>query len=149
MRRTPPRYRAPYRQAALTVDVRTLVERHLRDLAHAGRLREMARSRDALAAFYRAQGNDAACYCLASAPDFLLAATPGGGALLSLRRSGNLISWTLSELLEEAPGAANEIESRAIQLAGGPTRFRALSEEEQEALTTQAVEDVISRQRST
>ena len=149
MRQTPPRYRTPYRQAALTVDVRTLVERHLRDLAHAGRLREMARSRDALAAFYRAQGNDAASYCLASAPDFLLAAAPGGGALLSLRRSGNLISWTLSELLEEAPGAANEIESRAIQLAGGPTRFRALSEEEQEALTTQAVEDVISRQRST
>ena len=48
-----------------------------------------------------------------------------------------------------APGAANEIESRATQLTGGPARFRALSEEEQEALTAQAVEEVIRRRRST
>ena len=110
MRRTAPRYRTHKRRhATLSVDVRTLVERHLRDLAHAGRLREMARSRDALAAFYRARGNDAATFCLASAPDFSLAATPDGGAWLSLRRSGGIISWTRSELLAEAPGAANEI----------------------------------------
>ena len=150
MKRTAPGYRAhKRRQATLSVDVRTLVERHLRDLAHAGRLREMARSRDALAAFYRARGNDAAAYCLASAPDFSLAATPDGGASLSLRRSGDIISWTRSELLAEAPGPAFEIESRAIQLAGGPARFRALSEEEQDALTARAVDEVIRRQRGT
>ena len=118
MRQTPPRYRAPYRQAALTVDVRTLVERHLRDLAHAGRSREMARSRDALAAFYRAQGNDAASYCLASAPDFLLVATPGGGALLSLRRSGDLVSWR-ARMLEEA--RVRQLKSKA-----GPSSWLAV-----------------------
>ena len=148
-RRNASGYRAAYRrQAALKVDARTLVEQHPRDLAHAGRLSEMARSKDELAAYYRARGNDAASYCLASAPSFSLAATPGGGALLSLRRSGDLLSWTRSELLEEAPGAASEIESRAIQLAGGPSRFQALSEEEQEAFTARAVEEVNRRQRS-
>lgn len=77
MIRTTSGRRAEYRgQAALTVDVRALVEGHLRELADAGRLREVARSRDALAAFYRARGNDAASYCLASAPDFSLAAAP-------------------------------------------------------------------------
>ena len=64
------------RRAALSVDVRAFVEGHLRDLARAGRLREVARSRDALAAYYRAQGNDAASYCLASAPDFSLGRHP-------------------------------------------------------------------------
>ena len=68
MIRTTSGRRAEYRrQAALTVDVRALVEGHLRELADAGRLREVARSRDALAAFYRARGNDAASYCLADA----------------------------------------------------------------------------------
>ena len=58
------------RQTALSVDVRAFVEAHLRDLAVAGRLNELARSRDALVAHYRTQGNNAAVYCLASAPDF-------------------------------------------------------------------------------
>ena len=106
------------RQTALGVDVRAFVEAHLRDLAVAGRLNELARSRDALANRYRSQGNDAAVYCLASAPDFSLAVTPGGGVLLTLRRSGDLVSWTRSELLVEAPDAAKEGESRATQLAG-------------------------------
>ena len=108
------------RQAALTVDVKAFVEAHLRDLAVAGRLNELARSRDALANRYRAQGNDAAVYCLASAPDFSLA---------------------------EAPDAAKEVESRATQLAGGPERFRTLSDDQREVLTTQAAEELIRQQR--
>ena len=56
------------RRAALTVGVS--IEAHLRDLARAGRLREPARSRAALVGHYRAQGNDAAVYCLASTPTF-------------------------------------------------------------------------------
>ena len=150
MRRTfsgrPTEYR---RRAALTVDVRTFIEGYLRDMARTGRMSKLARSRDALVAHYRAQGKDAVVYCLASAPDFSLAATPGGGALLTLRRSGDLVSWTRSELLEEPPGAADEIESRAIQLAGGPDRFRTLSDDEREVLTAQAVQEVIRRQHRT
>jgi hypothetical protein len=135
------------RQTALSVDVRAFVEAHLRDLAVAGRLNELARSRYALANRYRAEGNDAAVYCLASAPDFSLAVTPGGGVLLTLRRSGDLVSWTRSELLAEAPDAAKEVESRATQLAGGPERFRTLSDDQREVLTTQAAEELIRQQR--
>ena len=131
------------RRAALSVDMRAMIEGYLRDLTRAGRLRELVRSRDALVGYYRAQGNDTAVYCLAVAPDFSLAATPGGGVLLALRRSGHLVSWTQSELLEAAPDAAGEVESHAIQLAGGPDRFRALSDDEREALTAQAVEELI------
>ena len=58
------------RRAALSVDVRAMVEGYLRDLAQTGRLREMVRSRDALVGYYRAQGNDTAVYCLAVAPTF-------------------------------------------------------------------------------
>ena len=134
------------RQAALTVDVRAFVEAHLRDLAVAGRLNELVRSRDALVNRYRAEGNDAAVYCLASAPDFSLAVTPGGGVLLTLRRSGHLASWTQSELLQQ-PDVAQEVESRTTQLAGGPHRFRTLSDDEREALTAQAAEEVIREQR--
>ena len=151
MRRTFSGRRAEHRrQAALSVGVRALVERHLRDLARAGRLREAAWSRDALAEYYRARGNDAASYYLAGSPDFSLTATLGGGVRLTLLDSGDLVSWTRSELLQEGtPGAANEIESRAIQMAGGPDRFRTLSQEEQEALTAQAVQEVIREQRNT
>ena len=45
------------------------------------------------------------------------------------------------------PDAADEVESRAIQLAGGPDRFRTLSDDEREALTAQAAEEVIRQQR--
>ena len=135
------------RQAALSVDVKAFVEAHLRDLAVAGRLNELARSRDALVAHYRTQGNDAAVHCLASAPDFSLAVTPGGSVLLTLRRSGHLASWTQAELLQKTPDAAQEVESRATQLAGGPDRFGMLSDDEREALTAQAADEVIRRQR--
>ena len=127
-----------------------LVERHLRDLTRAGRLRELARSRDALAEYYRARGNDAASYYLAGSPDFSLTTTLGGGVRLTLLDGGDRVSWTRSELLEEgASGAASEVESRAIQMAGGPHRFRALSQEEREELTSQAVQEVIREQRHT
>ena len=66
----------------------------------------------------------ASLYCLATAPDFSLAATPGNGVLLRLRRSGHLMTWTQSDLLKEAPNAATEVENRAIELAGGAERFR-------------------------
>ena len=95
-------------QDVLSVDVRAFIESHLRALAQEGRLSELARSRDALARLYRTQGNNAAVYCLAVAPDFSLVATPGSGFLLRLRRSGHLMSWTQSELLKEAPDAATE-----------------------------------------
>ena len=72
---------------------------------------------------------------------------PGGGVLLTLRRSGDLGSWTQSELLQEAPDAAGEVDSRAIQLGGGADRFRALSDDEREALRARAVEEVIRRQQ--
>ena len=135
------------RRAAVSVDVRAMVEGYLREQARAGRLNQLVRSRDALTAHYRAQGNDTAVYCLASAPDFSLVPTPGGGARLVLRRSGDVVSWTHSELLKETMDPATEVESRAIQLAGGPQRYRALSDEERDALTAQAADEVIRRQR--
>ena len=91
------------RRAALSVDVRAMIEAHLRDLAQAGRLSELARSRRALARHYREQGNDAAVYCLAGAPDFSLAVTPAGGVLLTLRRTGDLVSWSREVLLKKGP----------------------------------------------
>ena len=148
MRRTTSGNRGDYkRQGALNIDVRALVEAHLRDLAGAGRLREVARSRDALAECYRAQGNDASVNCLAAAPDFSLMATPGGGALLRLRRSGDFVTWNRSELLEEASGAAREVESRVMELADGPQRFRTLDDDEREELRARAVAEVIREQR--
>ena len=131
----------------LGVDVRALVEGYLRELACSGRMRELVRSRAALARHYRAEGNEAAVYCLASAPDFSLTATPGGGALLSLRSSGHSVSWTRQQLLAAAPAAAAQVESLAVALAGGPGRFEALSEGEREALTARAVDELIRRQR--
>ena len=76
------------RQEALPSDVRVFVEAYLRNLAKAGRLNELARSRDALRKYYHAQGNDAAAYVLANAPDFSLALTPGGGVTLTLPVTG-------------------------------------------------------------
>ena len=83
----------------LSPDARALVEEYVRELARVGRLRELARSRDALAGYYRARGDDAASYCLAVAPDFSLTETAGGDVLMRLRRSGHLVSWTRLELL--------------------------------------------------
>ena len=96
---------ASRRRPALGVDVRAFVELHLRDLTRAGRIGELAQSRNALASHYRAEGNTEAVYCLAVAPDFSLEVGPDGSALLKLRRTGDLVSWTRAELLAEAPDA--------------------------------------------
>lgn len=135
------------RRETLPSDVRVFVEVHLRDLAMAGRLNELARSRDALRKYYNAQGNDAAAYVLAHGPDFLLALAPGGDVTLTLPDGADYATWTQSELLQEQRDEVNEVESRAVQLAGGLDQFRALSDEEQEALTAQAVEEVFKRLR--
>ena len=133
------------RQETLPSDVRVFVEAHLRDLAKAGRLTELARSRDALRKYYNVQGNDAAAYLIAHAPDFLLALTPGGGVTLTLPDGTDYVTWTQTELLQEQRDEVNEVENCAMQLAGGPDQFRALSAGEQEALTARAVEEVFKR----
>ena len=135
------------RREALPSDVKIFIEAHLRDLAQAGRLGEVARSRDALRKYYRAQGNDAAAYVLANAPDFSLALTPSGSVTLTLPDGTDYVMWTQSELLQEERDEVNEVEGRAVELAGGPDQFRALSDEEQEALTARAVEEVFKRLR--
>ena len=135
------------RQEALPSDVRVFVEAHLRDLAKAGRLNELARSREALRKYYNAQGNDAAAYVLANAPGFSLALTPGGDVTLTLPDRAACVIWTLSELLQEERDEVNEVESRAMELAGGPDQFRALSDDEQEALTARAVDEAFRRLR--
>lgn len=135
------------RREALPSDVRVFVEAHLRDLAKAGRLNELARSRDALRKYYNAQGNNAAAYVLANAPGFSLALTPGGGVTLTLPDQADCATWTPSELLQEERDEVSEVESRAVELAGGPDQFRALSDEEQEALTARAVVEVFKRLR--
>ena len=135
------------RQGVLPSDVRVFVEAHLRDLARAGRLGQVARSRDGLMKYYRAQKNDAAVYVLANAPAFSLALTPGGDVMLTLPGRADPVTWTPSDLLQEEQDGANEVENRAIELAGGLDQFRALSDEEQEALTAEAVEEVFKRLR--
>ena len=140
--------RAPSRRReALPSDIKVFVEAHLRDLAKAGRLGELARSREALRKYYNAQRNEAAAYVLANAPDFWLALTPGGGVTLTLPDGADCVMWTQSDLLQEERDDVNEVESRAMELAGGPDQFRALSDEEQEALTARAVEEVFKRLR--
>ena len=136
------------RRGALPSDVGVFIEAHLRELARAGRLDELARSRDALMKYYRAQKNDAAVHILAGAPEFSLALTPGGGVTLTLDGGADHATWTQSDLLQEEQDETNEVESRAIELAGGPDQFRALSDVQQEALTAQAVEEVFKRLRS-
>lgn len=133
------------RREALPSDVRVFVEAHLRDLAKAGRLNELARSRNALRKYYNAQGNDAAAYVLAHAPDFSLALTPGGGVTLTLPDRADYVTWTPSELVQEERDEVNEVESCAMELAGGPDQFWALSDDEQEALTARAVDEVFKR----
>ena len=145
---TPDHPAEPGRRDALSADVRVFVESHLRDLAQVGRLGEMARSRDALMKHYRALRNDAAVYVLASAPDFSMALTSEGGVALTLPGGADPTVWTQEELRREWRDEVNEVESRAIQLAGGLERFRALSDEEQEELTARAVEEAFKRLRS-
>lgn len=135
------------RRECLPSDVRVFVEAHLRELARANRLGELARSRDALKSHYRAQNNDAAVYILANGTDFSLALTPGGDVALTLPGEADYVTWTRSDLLQEEQDAVNEVESLAMELAGGPDPFRALSDEEQEALTAQAVEEAFKRLR--
>lgn len=148
MKMDTPDHRAEARQReALPSDVRVFIEAHLRELARAGRLGELARSRGALMKYYRAQKNDAAVYVLANAPDFSLALTPDGGVALTLPGWDDHATWTQVELQQEQQNEVNEVERRAIDLAGGLDRFRALSDEEQEALTGQAVEEVFKRLR--
>ena len=143
---TPGRRPESGRQEALAADVRVFVEAHLRDLARDGRLRELARSRDALVRHYRAQRNEAAAYILANAPDFSLALTLDGVRLTLPDRTASII-WTQSELLEAEQNAVDEVEDRAIELGGGPDCFRALSDEEREVLRGQAAEEAIKRLR--
>ena len=136
------------RREALSADVRVFIESHLRELAQAGRLGELARSRDALMKYYRAVRNDAAVYFLANAPDFSMALTTDGGVALTLPGRADPTIWTQEELRQERRDEVNEVESRAIQLAGGLERFRALSDEEQEELTARAVEEAFKRMRN-
>ena len=82
---------------------------------------------------------------IASRPISGLVRAPGG-ALLILRRSGHLVSWTQSELLASAE-APSEAESRAIQLAGGPDRFQAMRDDQRQALRARAEEEVTARRR--
>ena len=65
--------------------------------------------------------------------------------LLTVRRTGELVSWSREDLLKKGSDAETEIENRAIELAGGPERFEDLSCEEREAVKTQAVQDLIVR----
>ena len=135
------------RREALSADVRVFIESHLRELAQAGRLGELARSRDALMKYYRAQRNDAAVYVLANATDFSMALTSDGGVALTLPGRADPTVWTQEELRQERRDEVNELESRAIQMAGGLERFRGLSDEEQEELTARAVEEAFKRLR--
>lgn len=135
------------RREALSADVRVFIESHLRELAENGRLGQLARSRDALMKYYRAQRNDAAVYVLANAPDFSMALTPEGGAALTLPGRADPIVWTQEELRQERRDEVIEVESRAVQMAGGLEKFRALSDEEQEELTARAVEEAFKRLR--
>ena len=144
---TPDQPAEPRRREALSADVRVFIESHLRELAQAGRLGQLARSRDALMRHYRAQRNDAAVYVLANAPDFSMALTTDGGVALTLPGRAEPIVWTQEELRQERRDEVVEVESRAVQLAGGLERFRALSDEEQEELTARAVEEAFKRLR--
>ena len=136
------------RREALSADVRVFVEWHLRELAQAGRLGELASSRDALMKYYRVLRNDAAVYFLANAPDFSMTLTADGGVSLTLPGGAAPTVWTQEELRQERRDEVNELESRAVQMAGGLERFRALSDEEQEELTARAVEEAFKRLRS-
>ena len=104
-------------RAALASDVRVFIEGHLRNLARAGRLHELARSRDALAKCYRAQRNAAAVYVLANAPDFSLALAPDGGVTLTQPGEADPVVWTQSELVETEQDAVDEVRGR---LPGNP-----------------------------
>lgn len=134
------------RRPALSPDARALVEEYLRELARASRLRDLPRSRGDLAAHYRAQGNDAAYYCLAVAPDFSLTETAAGDVLMRLRRSGHLVSWTRSELLGQA-NTPNEGEYCAERLPPGPDQHQSMSEDERQALAALAEEEASRRQQ--
>ena len=134
-------------RAALAPDVRVFIEGHLRNLARFGRLHELARSRDALVKYYRAQRNAAAVYVLANAPDFSLALAPDGGVTLTQPGEADPVVWTQSELAETEQDAVDEVRDLDIELAGGPDQFWALPEEEQQAFTAQAAEEAIKRLR--
>ena len=97
--------------------------------------------------YYRVQRNDAAVYVLANATDFSMALTTDGGVALTLPGGADPIVWTQEELQQERRDEVIEVESRAVQMAGGLERFRALSDEEQEALTARAVEEAFKRLR--
>ena len=135
------------RREALSAGVRVFIESHLRELAENGRLGQLARTRDALMKYYRAQRNDAAVYVLANAPDFSMALTANGGVALALPGQADPIVWTQEELRQERRDEVTEVESRAVQMAGGLVPFRALSDEEQEALTALALEEMFKRLR--
>ena len=135
------------RREALPSDVRVFVETHLRELARSGRLSDLARSRNELKKYYRAQRNEAAAYLLASAPDFCLAITPGGGVMLTLTGKADHATWEHSDLLQDEQDEVNGVEHLAVEFAGGPDQFHALNEEEQEALIAQAVEETFRRLR--
>ena len=76
-----------------------------------------------------------------------MALTPEGGAALTLPGQADPIVWTQEELRQERRDEVIEVESRAVQMAGGLEKFRALSDEEQEELTARAVEEAFKRLR--
>ena len=73
--------------------------------------------------------------------------TSGGGVMLTLSGGDQYVMWTRSELLQEERDEVNEVENRAMELAGGPDQFRALSDKEQEVLTAQALAEAFKRLR--
>ena len=139
--------REPGRQDALSPEVRILIEAHLRNLARVNRPLLIVSSRDDLARHYRVRGKLAAALLVAGGPDFSLTPTPTGSVVLTRKGGTEQIVWTRSELLQEQPGATNEVESRAIELAGGLERFQMLTDDGREAITAQAAQELIRELR--
>ena len=67
--------------------------------------------------------------------------------MLTLPGRADHAMWEQSDLLQEEQDEVNGVEHRAMELGGGPDQFQVLSEEEQEALIAQAVEETFRRLR--
>lgn len=135
------------RQAVLPSEVRILIEAHLHSLARVNRPLLVASSRDDLVRHYRVRGKLAAALLVAGGPDFSLTLTPAGSVVLTRKGGTEQIVWTRSELLQEQPNAINEVESRAIELAGGLESFRMLTDNRREAIRAQAAQELIRELR--
>lgn len=129
--------------SALDSTVTILVERHLRRLVKTDTVRRLASSREALMRHYRTLGNDAAVHLLASAAEFSLQPGPDGSFVLTF--AGGQVVWTRTQLMKTERSAASEVDELAIGLAGGLDRFLALTDDEREAMTAEAVAQTMRR----